>query len=246
MSLNDFRHEAHDTLASTNSECLARARAGEASGLWITARRQTGGRGRRGRPWSSEPGNLYASLLLINPSPVALLGSLPLAVAVAVHDAVRSVVPAGSDPVEIKWPNDILIGRRKTCGILLEGENLANGDHALVIGIGVNITAMPEETAYPVTRLADHGAGISPDELFARLFAAMADVLAIWDRGKGVAQIAALWRRSACGIGEKINVNLPDRTISGYFVGIDDKGMLILDRGVDGRMAIAAGDVFFA
>ncbi len=233
-------------MSSTNSECLARARAGEKGGLWITARRQTGGRGRRGRPWSSEPGNLYASLLLINPSPVALLGSLPLAVAIAVHDAVRSVMPAGSEPVEIKWPNDILIGRRKTCGILLEGESLPNGDHALVIGIGVNITAKPDGAPYPVTRLADHGAAISPDELFARLFAAMAEVLAVWDRGRGVAQIAALWRRSACGIGEKINVNLPDRTISGHFAGIDDNGMLILDRGLDGRMAIAAGDVFFA
>lgn len=245
-SLDDFRHEAFDELASTNSECLARARAGEKGGLWITARRQTVGRGRRGRAWASEAGNLYASLLLINPSPLADLGSLPLAVAVAVHEAIRGVLPPDSSPVEIKWPNDILIGRRKTCGILLEGEGLAGGDHALVIGIGINIAVRPDDAPYPVTSLGDHGAAVAPEELFARLFVSMADVLAIWDHGRGVARVVELWRASACGIGEKINVNLPDRTISGHFAGIDDKGMLILDRGQDGRMAIAAGDVFFA
>ncbi|MBN9053787.1 MAG: biotin--[acetyl-CoA-carboxylase] ligase, partial [Rhizobiales bacterium] len=84
MSLDDFRHEALAEVGSTNTECLERARKGALSGLWITAGRQTGGRGRRGRAWFSEPGNLYASLLLIDAAPMDRLGSLPLAVAVAV------------------------------------------------------------------------------------------------------------------------------------------------------------------
>ena len=79
LTLDDFRHEALVETSSTNSECFERARKGALSGLWVTAARQTGGRGRRGRPWSSEAGNLYASLLLIDPAPVARLGSLPLA-----------------------------------------------------------------------------------------------------------------------------------------------------------------------
>ncbi|WP_246701704.1 biotin--[acetyl-CoA-carboxylase] ligase [Rhizobium terricola] len=245
LSFDDFRHEALGAVASTNSECLARARAGDRGFLWITADSQTGGRGRRGRSWASEPGNLYASLLLIDPAPMERLPSLPLAVALAVHSAVRAVLPLDAPPLEVKWPNDILIGRRKTCGILLEGERLPDGRQALVIGIGINIKVKPDETAYPVTSLADHGAAVSPQELFSHLFAAMADILAIWDQGRGVTKVAELWRRVACGIGEKITVNLPDRSISGYFSGIDDKGMLILDRGEDGRMAIAAGDVFF-
>ena len=66
MSLDDFRHEALTDVGSTNTECLERARKGALSGLWVTAVRQTGGRGRRGRAWFSEPGNLYASLLLID------------------------------------------------------------------------------------------------------------------------------------------------------------------------------------
>lgn len=243
-SVGNFRHESLIETVSTNGECLARARAGDPGGLWITAGRQTGGRGRRGRPWVSEPGNLYSSLLLIDPAPAERLASLPLAVAIAVHRAVRSVLPPGAEPVEIKWPNDILIGRKKTCGILLEGEALPEGRQAIVIGIGINVTVMPENPIYPVTCLRDQGSAASPEELFAHLFAAMAEVLDAWDRGRGIREITARWRDVACGIGEKITVNLPDRSISGLFVDIDDNGLLMLDTGQGRIMPIAAGDVF--
>jgi len=176
-SLDDFRHEALSETLSTNSECLARARAGDAGRLWVTAERQTGGRGRRGRPWVSEPGNLYASLLLIDPAPMERISSLPLAIAVAVHEAVRMVLPPSAEPLEVKWPNDILIGRKKTCGILMEGEALADGRYALVIGIGINVAFMPDNPLYPVTCLREQGSSASPQELFAHLFASMADVL---------------------------------------------------------------------
>lgn len=243
--LAGFRHESLGDVTSTNSLLLERARAGETGGLWITARRQTGGRGRRGRPWASEPGNLYSSLLLIDPGPPHALGTLPLAVAVAVHDAVRAVLPASAEPLEIKWPNDILIGRKKSAGILLESERLADGRQAVVIGIGVNIAFRPELTQYPVTSLAEQGAAAGPDELFAHLFQAMAELLHLWQGGAGVAAVVARWRQAACGIGEKITVNLPNRSLSGLFAGIDSEGLLLLDTGADKPIAIAAGDVFF-
>ncbi len=245
ISLGDIRHEALSDTASTNTECLARARAGDGGLLWVTAERQTGGRGRRGRPWVSERGNLYASLLLIDPAPMERLASLPLAIAVAVHQAIRSVLPPGAEPLEVKWPNDILIGRKKTCGILVEGERLADGRHAVVIGIGINVSVMPDNPIYPVTCLRDQGSAASPEELFAHLFASMAETLDIWDGGQGIAEVTARWRAVACGIGEKITVNLPDRSISGYFAGIDDNGLLMLDTGTGRMMPIAAGDVFF-
>lgn len=245
ISLGDIRHEALSDTSSTNTECLARARAGDGGLLWVTAERQTGGRGRRGRPWVSERGNLYASLLLIDPAPMERLASLPLAIAVAVHQAVRSVLPPGAEPLEVKWPNDILIGRKKTCGILVEGERLTDGRHAVVIGIGINVSVMPDNPIYPVTCLRDQGSAASPEELFAHLFASMAEVLDIWNEGQGIAEVTARWRAVACGIGEKITVNLPDRSISGYFAGIDDNGLLMLDTGTGRMMPIAAGDVFF-
>ncbi|WP_105386053.1 biotin--[acetyl-CoA-carboxylase] ligase [Neorhizobium alkalisoli] len=245
FSLDEFRHEALSEVGSTNSECLARARAGDFGLLWITAGRQLAGRGRRGRAWTSEPGNLYASLLLIDPAPPERLASLPLAVAVAAHAAIRAVLPPGREPIEVKWPNDILIGRKKTCGILLEGEGLPDGRRALVIGIGINIRHMPQEVPYGVTRLADHGFGASPEEVFAHLFREMAEVLKVWDEGRGMAEISSRWRAVACGIGEKITVNLSDRSLVGTFAGIDDKGFLMLETGHGKILPIAAGDVFF-
>lgn len=245
ISVDDIRHEALSETSSTNSECLARARAGDPGLLWVTAERQTGGRGRRGRPWVSEPGNLYSSLLLIDPAPMEQLGSLPLAVALAVHQAIRMVLPPSAEALEVKWPNDILIGRKKTCGILLESESLPDGRRALVIGIGINVSVMPDNPLYPVTCIHEQGSAASSQELFAHLFASMADVLSAWDRGRGIREITARWREVACGLGEKITVNLPDRSISGHFNGIDDNGLLLLDTGAGRMMTIAAGDVFF-
>jgi BirA family biotin operon repressor/biotin-[acetyl-CoA-carboxylase] ligase len=244
ISIDDFRHEALDEVSSTNTEAIARARAGDSGFLWITAERQSGGRGRRGRQWVSERGNLYSSLLLVDFAPTEELGSLPLAVALAVHETIVSVMPHRGAAVDIKWPNDVLIDRRKTSGILLEAERLSDGRMALVIGIGINILARPDLTMYPVTSLADQGVSISPQELFARLFVNMAEALSAWDQGRGIAEIVRRWRMVACGIGEKITVNLPDRSISGIFSGIDDKGLLLLDSG-EGTLSIAAGDVFF-
>jgi BirA family biotin operon repressor/biotin-[acetyl-CoA-carboxylase] ligase len=245
LSLDDFRHTALGDVGSTNTECLIRARAGDPGLHWITATRQMAGRGRRGRAWASEPGNLYASLLLIDPAPMDKLHSLPLAVAVAVHRAIQAVMPAGSNPVSIKWPNDILIAGRKCCGILLEGEGLPDGRHALVIGCGINVALVPEQGLYPVTSLQVEGAAVSPEELFAHLFRSMGEALNIWNRGQGIAEIIAQWRSAAGGIGQKITVNLPDRSLSGRFEGIDEDGRLMLDMGAGVVHRIAAGDVFF-
>ncbi|MCF3642024.1 biotin--[acetyl-CoA-carboxylase] ligase [Rhizobium sp. TRM95111] len=243
LTLDDFRHEALGETGSTNSECLERARNGALSGLWITAARQTSGRGRRGRAWASEPGNLYASLLLIDPAPLGRLPSLPLAVAVAVQAAIASVMPPGVD-VRVKWPNDILVDGRKVCGILVESETLAAGGQAVVIGIGINVAVAPDHGLYPVATLRDFGCAASPDELFAHLFRAMAVVLGDWDGGQGIAPVIERWRSVAGGIGERITVNLPDRAISGRFAGIDDTGLLKLDLDDGGTRLIAAGDVF--
>ncbi len=243
--LEAFRHLALDEVGSTNTDALAAARAGDQGLLWITARRQNAGRGRRGRAWTSETGNLYATLLLIDPAPIERTASLPLAVALAVRNAIAAVLPPGSAPAEVKWPNDILIERKKTCGILLEAEMLPNGKRALVIGIGINIRHKPDIANYAVTSLGEHGCSASAEEVFAHLYKEMAEVLESWNEGQGIADVTAQWRKVACGIGEKITVNLPTHSISGRFAGIDDKGLLMLDTGTE-LMPIAAGDVFFA
>lgn len=241
---NGFRHIELNETQSTNLECLERARAGDPGNLWITARRQTGGRARRGRTWVSEPGNLYASLLLIDPAPLERLANLPLAVSLAVHDAVRCELPHDVD-VRIKWPNDVLVEGCKTSGILLEGETLPDGRYALVIGCGINVAHKPDQTMYPVTSLSERGASCSPEILFARLYDSMDRLLKLWDRGAGTARVVERWRDVAIGIGGPVTVNLPDRSIAGTFSGIDEQGLLILDLPGGTRQTVAAGDVFF-
>jgi len=243
----DFRHVELGDVASTNIECMERARAGDPGGLWITAVRQTGGRARRGRNWVSEPGNLYSSLLLIDPAPWEALASLPMAVTVAVHDAIASVLPAdAAEALRIKWPNDMLISGRKTSGILIEAEQLADGRRAVVIGCGVNVAHFPEAGLYPATCLSDQGSAATPQELFARLVVSMDHTLKAWDQGRGLAIIREAWIDRAQGIGSPVTVNLPERQIHGLFDGIDDEGRLMLAMPDGSRQMIASGDVFFS
>src|SRR5229473_5485322 len=114
---------ACDTVGSTNAEALAYARSGERGPLWITARRQTAGRGRRGRTWVSEPGNLYATLLLTDPGPAERAAELSFVAALAVRDAIVEMAPGLGSRLKVKWPNDLLIDRAKVAGILIEGES---------------------------------------------------------------------------------------------------------------------------
>jgi BirA family biotin operon repressor/biotin-[acetyl-CoA-carboxylase] ligase len=243
----DFRHIELGDVASTNLECMERARSGDEGRLWITAVRQTGGRARRGRSWVSEPGNLYSSLLLIDPAPWAALASLPLAVTVAVEAAVSSALPAeAAQTLRIKWPNDLLIGGRKTSGILIEAEQLPDGRRAVVIGCGINVAHRPEAGLYPTTCLAEQGSSVTPQDLFAQLVVTMDSALRLWDQGRGVAAIRDAWIERAQGIGEPVTVNLPDRQIHGLFDGIDVEGRLMLALPDGSRQTIASGDVFFS
>ena len=147
---------------------MSRARAGERGPLWITAARQTAGRGRRGNVWTSEPGNLYASLLLTDAAPAAHLPELCFVVALAVRDAVvRRRAGASRRELKLKWPNDLLLDGAKLAGILIEAESVG-GKTATVAGIGVNCAHHPRDIAYPATDLAAHGVSVAPDELFAR------------------------------------------------------------------------------
>jgi BirA family biotin operon repressor/biotin-[acetyl-CoA-carboxylase] ligase len=231
----------HDTIGSTNADALARARDGERGPLWFTAKRQTAGRGRRGRAWVSEPGNLYASLLLTDPSPPERFPELSFVAALALHDAVAGRIAGLADRLVLKWPNDLLIDRNKFAGILVEGEGTS-----VATGIGVNCVHHPAGTEFPATDLATAGVRTSPESLFAPLTAAMVMRLAQWNRGAGFAATRADWLARAAGIGKPIRVKSGDGEIAGQFDTIDETGRLVL-RLADGTMqTVAAGDVFLA
>nr|WP_244422698.1 biotin--[acetyl-CoA-carboxylase] ligase [Liberibacter crescens] len=233
-----------DSVSSTNSECIKRALAGDKGFLWIVASRQTGGRGRRNKAWFSEPGNVYASLLLINSGSSSFLLSLPFIISLAVQETIKSVMSLGDSRVEVKWPNDVLIRQRKVAGILIESVNLLNRSQAIVIGIGINVSCFPETVVYPVTSLKAEGASVELEDVYVHLFQKVEKMLSMWDQGRGRNKIMNLWRNAVYGIGEIITVNLPDRSLRGRFVDIDDNGFLLLEIDNGDFVQISTGDVF--
>jgi len=238
-----YRLSVHDTLASTNAEALMLARDGERGPLWIAAREQTAGRGRRGNSWISPRGNLYATLLLTDPAPPECAPQLSFVAVLALHDATAACAPALPKALALKWPNDLLCGGVKLAGILIEGERTA-GALAVAIGIGVNCQSHPAPTPYPVTDLKGEGAAVTVEALFEALTASMAKRLAQWRRGAGFTEIRADWIARAAGIGGDMRARLPDREIIGRGEGLDEQGRLLL-RLPDGSLqAIAAGEVF--
>ncbi|HEY1311642.1 MAG TPA: biotin--[acetyl-CoA-carboxylase] ligase, partial [Pseudolabrys sp.] len=178
-------------MGSTNAEALERARWRELGPLWITALSQTAGRGRRGSAWTSPKGNLYASLLLSDPSPKPLAPQLSFVAALALHDALGDCAPRLGPLFKVKWPNDLLLGPDKLAGILVEGQS--DGAFNVVIGFGVNCVSHPLDTFYPATDLLQAGAVVAPEALFAALSAAMLRRLSQWQSGSGFASIRADW-----------------------------------------------------
>jgi BirA family biotin operon repressor/biotin-[acetyl-CoA-carboxylase] ligase len=232
----------YETLGSTNTEALALARAGEAGPVWVTAARQTAGRGRRGRNWVSEPGNLYASLLLTDLAQAERAPELSFVASLALHDAVVALAPQLGSRLSLKWPNDVLLDGAKLAGILLEAERMPGRPLAVVIGIGVNCAHHPDTTGYPATDLAAQGLTVTPELLLARLAVAFAAWLGEWEAG--FAPIRAAWLAHAMGLGSEIRVQLPERELTGRFESLDPNGRLLLRLPSGETELVLAGDVF--
>jgi len=240
---NRFRLLAFDRIDSTNEEAKRLAMAGENDGAVVWARSQSAGRGRRGRDWRSEEGNLYCSVLLRPKCHAQRALQLSFVAAVAMADAVASVLPKGTF-VHCKWPNDVLVEGRKVSGILLESQAVAlGGMDWLVVGAGLNISYFPEDVEYPATSLLAQGAvGVSPEDMlesFTRRFTAG---MVTW-KNVGFEPIRRAWIRRGAGVGKEITVRLERETMTGIFKTLDKDGALILSQdGIEKR--ITAGDVF--
>ncbi len=234
---------AFDSIDSTNAEALRLARAGEWGPLWIVAARQTAGRGRRGRPWASERGNLYASLLLSNPSAPDRAAELSFVAALALSDALIETIPGIARRLSLKWPNDVLIGGGKAAGILIEGES-SGAAFVAVVGIGVNCAHHPAETRIPSTDLSALGYTIPPERLFQRLSGAMAARITQWRGGDDFQSIRTDWLARAAGLGQQIVARLEGREVKGCFETLDERGRLVLRLRDGRRELIGAGDVF--
>ncbi|MET0427000.1 MAG: biotin--[acetyl-CoA-carboxylase] ligase [Microvirga sp.] len=239
------RHLAFDEVGSTNTLALEAGRAGDPGPLWVTAERQSAGRGRRGRAWSSGRGNLYASLLLRDPAPMADLANIPLVAAVGLRNGIAQLPGIDRDRVRIKWPNDILIGGAKTVGILIESEKPAGEPQLVVLGCGVNIAHWPDDAPYAVTGLHREGYRGTAAEAFAPLADGVEKALDLWDRGRGFASVRDQWLAHAVGLGQPCRINLPGGDVAeGLFEELDPMGRLVLARPGGRRQVFSAGDLF--
>jgi BirA family biotin operon repressor/biotin-[acetyl-CoA-carboxylase] ligase len=230
---------AHKSIGSTNAEARRLAADGAPDRTVVWGGEQTAGRGRHGRDWSSPPGNLYISIVLRPDCAVAQAPQIGFVVGVAMADAIRAL----SDiPVELKWPNDLLVSGKKVSGLLLESAGDNNGGLAWVIaGIGVNIEFHPQslETA---GNLREFGATFSVEDLIEAFLLRLFAGLDVWAR-EGFAVIRDQWNQLALPFGTEVSVKLPDRVIGGFFEGIDAAGNMAL-RHAGQLVHVAAGDVF--
>jgi BirA family biotin operon repressor/biotin-[acetyl-CoA-carboxylase] ligase len=241
-----WRLDARASVGSTNEEAKRLALAGAPECTLVWALEQTQGRGRRGRAWSSPPGNLYLSLILRPQIPPAEAAQIGFVAAVALAETLRPLLPAELE-LALKWPNDVLVGRRKVSGILPEALAVGEGGRveALVLGIGVNVANHPEGTAWPATDLATAGVKIGLEVLLEHLAASLDRWIGIWRR-EGFAPVRARWTSLALARGEPVELRLDGRTLSGRFLEIDAEGALVLAPS-DGSapQRIRAGEVFF-
>lgn len=233
--------EVFEELDSTNAEARRRAEAGATGPLWITAARQTAGRGRRGRSWETGAGNLAATHLFTTDRPPAEAAQISFVAALAVADLASAYVPASL--VSLKWPNDPLIGGKKTSGILVESGPAAQGLW-VAVGIGVNLAHGPADM--PATSFGAHMTAPPPKPLDALnvLTEAFERWRSLW-ASSGFSAIADAWTARAHGLGEPCVARLGSETVHGVAEGLDPDGALRLRLADGGLRRITAGDVFF-
>jgi BirA family biotin operon repressor/biotin-[acetyl-CoA-carboxylase] ligase len=234
-----------DRVDSTNAEAKRLAGAGAEAGTVVRARVQEQGRGRRGRAWSSPPGNLYCSVLLRPTAAPGEVGQLSFVTALAVGEALESLLPAERQ-VRLKWPNDVLVNGAKVSGILIETAATGGGPvQFAIVGTGINVASFPENAERPATSLAAEGADAGVDAVLEVYLAALDGWLGRW-RAQGFAPVRATWLERATGVGDAVEVRLPERTLTGTFEALDEHGALVLADATGQRRAITAGDVFLA
>ena len=229
---------------STNNVALALAADGEPHGALVLAEEQTAGRGRLGRSWYSEKASgIYLSLIL---RPQLAVQQAPLLTLVAGLAARDAVVEATGLEVDIRWPNDLLVGGKKFCGILTEMQAEADRVRHVVVGIGVNVnhTRIPAELEGIATSLQlAGGRPCSRLELVAGLLHAFEGY---YDRllSEGPAPIIARFNEvSSYARGKRVRVVAPREEFTGTTAGLDAMGCLLVRRDDGNVVPVLAGDV---
>lgn len=232
----------YETLDSTNEEGLRLIRKGQGQdGLWIVAETQTKGRGRLGRAWVSEKGNLFATHLIRLKIPMNHASELSFVAALAVFHAINDVLK-GRVTLSFKWPNDVLLDRKKVAGILVESES--GPENWVVIGFGINIENVPKNVSWPATFLQEKiNKKINKNILLEKLSKAWGTALLNLYQENGFAMTRKLWLMSAEGLGQHMRVRVGDEELCGVFEGLGARGELVLKLPNGAKKAIISGEI---
>ncbi len=228
---------------STNSDALAAARMGAPHGAVWLADEQSGGRGRGNHGWLSAAGEgLYVSVLLRPEIPVAHLRLLPLCAGLSAAYAIRAV---SGVVIDLRWPNDLLVGPRKTGGILVEASTGKGVSAFAVVGIGVNVhqSQFPEGLDTPATSLdLEAGKRIPRQELLVALLQSLErETRALADAGAAEAIPARVEEASTWIRGRRVEVH-GAQACTGVTAGLDENGFLRVETET-GMITVQAGGI---
>lgn len=231
-------------LESTNSTMNDAARLaieGAREGTIVCAETQTDGRGRRGRNWISAKGQgVYFSIVLRPHIPLSQAAALTLVFAVALSKAIR--VTTGLEAV-IKWPNDILISKKKVAGILMELSAETDHIHYIVVGIGLNVEGKAFFGLPQATSLEQQlGQGISRVQVFQEILRQAEEHYTLFQK-KGFAPIAKIWREYSATLHQQVKITEARSTTEGIAIDIDDQGALLIQERSGRVVRKISGDV---
>jgi len=233
-----------DSVDSTNSEAKTLFLQGESEGLIVVAKKQTAGRGRKGRSWLSPVGGLYFSIVL---KPRLSVETAPLLGLLSGCAVARSLGSLGLEKVALKWPNDVLIDEKKIAGILCEVVTMEDGSAGIIVGIGVNqncpIARMPVGLQWPTTSVVDEiGKETSFESLLCSITNEIDKLLQTVESESSFADALNEWRKLSSTIGAKVRIHEDGKTIFGLARNIDTNGALLVETD-EGLRTVIEGDV---
>lgn len=234
---------SYRSLESTNQTAAQAAREEQADNLWIVAGEQTAGKGRRGRTWQSLSGNLATSIVINLNDKINAVHLLGFVAAIALARTVSTLLPGQAKNISLKWPNDVLLGKAKLAGILLEAIPSPKAQRTIIVGMGMNVASAPADLSYDASHLNQYDKSIFVADVFEELTKNWLEVFALWDYDKGRSAILAQWQLLSKGIGEPISVRRTNDVVRGTFKAIDDEGRLIILLANGQKEIITAGDV---
>jgi len=233
-------------MQSTQDHAKKLAIQGSSEGTIVVAETQSAGRGRLGRSWASPPGGLYFSVILRPGITLDGAAGLPLVAAVALARAIQRYTTVAPG---LKWPNDVLIKKRKAAGILVEMSAEMDRLDWVVIGIGVNVAAaseqLPPEIRPTSTSLAIESARtVHRVQLLGDILYELEGALDMFQT-EGFEPLRKQWKEKSHTLGKHVTVVGSRQSIEGKAVDIDDRGALVMECAGGIRQRVTSGDLFF-